>query len=90
MKVTGMPFLNYPDGTVVVVPYFFRGWVCIVRDQDGSGALVSATNAKDLQDEATAFLRSFGPADLDGGHIRVCPPELAAKANFPDVNWRPF
>ncbi len=85
-----MPFFNFPDGTVVVVPQVFRAWVCIVRDLDGSGALVPATNADELLDEAAAFLRSYGPTDLDGGTIRVCPPELAAKAVFPGADWRPF
>lgn len=85
-----MPFLNYPDGTVVVVPQLFRAWVCIVRDHDGSGALVPAMNADDLLEEAAAFLRSFGATDLDGGIIRICPPELAAKASFPDAKSRSF
>lgn len=83
-----MPFLNYPDGTIVVVPYLFRAWVCIVRDQAGSGTLVSATNAKALEEEAAAFMRSLGPTDLDGGPIRMCPPDLAAKAVFPYANSR--
>ena len=81
-----MPFLNYPDGTVVILPQFSRAWVCIVRNRDGSGALVPAINAEDLLNEATAFLNSLGSTDLDGGAIRECPPELAAKAVFPDEN----
>lgn len=85
-----MPFMNFPDGTIVVVPQGFRAWVAIVRDIDGKGALVHATNAEGLLEEAAAFLRSYGPTDLDGGNIRVCPPELAAKAVFPGADWRPF
>jgi hypothetical protein len=76
MKVTGniMPFFNYPDGTVVVVPQLFRAWACIVRDHDGLGALVPATSADDLMEEAAAFLRSFGPAKLDGGLFEYAHP----------------
>jgi hypothetical protein len=84
-----MPFLNYPDGTIVVVPNLYRAWVCIVRSHPGVGALVAATNADDLLEEAAAFLRTLGLTDLDGGAIRICPPALAAKAVFPDVDSRP-
>ena len=85
-----MPFIDFPDGAVVVVPYLGRAWVSIVRDDGGYGAIVAATNAEELLEEAAAFLRSFGPTDLDGGGIRVCPPELAAKAIFPNANSQPF
>jgi hypothetical protein len=84
-----MPFLSFPDGAVVVMPGGGVAWVCIVRDQNGAGALVSASNGAELADEAAAFLRSFGPTDLDGGFIRICPPELAAKALFPEDAGRP-
>ncbi|WIG58595.1 MAG: hypothetical protein OJF49_001341 [Ktedonobacterales bacterium] len=82
-----MSFLNFPAGTVLVVPNLFRAWVCIVRDHDGLGELVPATNADDLLEDAASFLKSFGPTDLDGGVIRVCPPELAAKAVFSDIDF---
>src|SRR5215469_4967975 len=62
-----MPLLNYPDGTIVVVPNLYRAWVCIVRSHPGVGALVAATNADDLLEEAAAFLRTVGLTDLGGG-----------------------
>ena len=78
-----MRFLDlFPDGTVVVVPSLGRAWVSLVIDDGGYGGMVTASNAEDLLEEAAAFLRSFGVTDLDGTPIRICPPELAAKAIF--------
>jgi hypothetical protein len=81
-----MPLFDLPDGTVVVVPFLSRAWVSLVRDVGGHGGMVTASNAEDLLEEAAAFLRSFGITDLDGTPIRICPPELAAKAIFPEAD----
>ncbi|HEV8190876.1 MAG TPA: hypothetical protein VGP82_05260 [Ktedonobacterales bacterium] len=85
-----MPFLDFPVGAVVVVPGGGIAWVGVVHDQDGAGTLVSASNEAVLADEAAAFMRSFGPTDLDGGFMRICPPEVAAKAIFPEDTGRPW
>jgi hypothetical protein len=84
-----MPFFNLPDGMVVIVPFLGRAWVSLVRDDGGYGGMVTASNAEDLQEEADAFLRSFGITGLDGTPIRICPPELAMKAIFPEADARP-
>jgi hypothetical protein len=85
-----MRFLDlYPAGTVVVVPSLGRAWVSLVIDDGKYGGMVTASNAEDLLEEAAAFLRSFGVTDLDGTPIRFCPPELAAKAIFPETDLRP-
>jgi hypothetical protein len=83
-----MPPFHFPDGAVVIIPALGRAWVSIVRDNGAYRGTVAALNADELLDEAAAFLRSFGITDLDGSPIRMCPPELAAKAIFPRANRR--
>jgi hypothetical protein len=45
-------------------------------------SMMPATNAEELLDEAAAVMRALGDTRLDGGPVRLCPPELAAKAIF--------
>ena len=80
----------FPAGTVVVVPGLGRAWVSLIIDDGKCGGMVSASNAEDLLEEAAAFLRSFAVTDLDGTPIRICPPELAAKAIFPETDALPW